>query len=288
MKYYIHVACFGTFQHANCILILACRISTCGFKGIFTSDGLLYVANLLCLQFFSFCHAEKCLLYSMRLWGHNTNSLHVASGTIYNEVKLFCMIEWLMWTKKSKEVWIIHVFFFFCLAVINSNEEYTIFSNWIYFWQIIVWKLVHQSNVASSASSVEVCNHHDSSCSKDNRPCEKQYMAITLSRLIGHEGSIFRIAWSPDGSKLTSVSDDRRWVSFLLHSSLIYSFHCWCSISFFTLALIIDLFLMNVGGSSLIYSFQLWCSIILCTLALITTTINFLFSLLEQCSCLDD
>eukprot|EP00268_Persea_americana_P040412 TRINITY_DN4014_c1_g1_i13.p1 TRINITY_DN4014_c1_g1~~TRINITY_DN4014_c1_g1_i13.p1 ORF type:complete len:1209 (+),score=238.90 TRINITY_DN4014_c1_g1_i13:677-4303(+) len=95
----------------------------------------------------------------MRLWGHNTNSLHVASGTIYNE--------------------------------------------------IIVWKLVHQSNVASSASSVEVCNHHDSSCSKDNRPCEKQYMAITLSRLIGHEGSIFRIAWSPDGSKLTSVSDDR-------------------------------------------------------------------------------
>lgn len=43
-------------------------------------------------NFFSFCRAEKCLLYSMRLWGHNTNSFHVASGTIYNEVKLFCMI----------------------------------------------------------------------------------------------------------------------------------------------------------------------------------------------------
>lgn len=123
--------------------------------------------NSLCLWDVSRCHlvlevqcAEKCLLYSMRLWGHNTNSLHVASGTIYNE--------------------------------------------------IIVWKLVHRSIVPSSASSEEVCNHHDSSCSKDNRPCEKPYMAITLSRLIGHEGSIFRIAWSPDGSKLTSVSDDRR------------------------------------------------------------------------------
>lgn len=177
---------------------------------------------------------------------------------------------------------------FFCLAVINSNEESTMFSNWIYFWQIIVWKLVHQSNVPSSASSVEVCNHHDSSCSKDNRPCEKQYMAITLSRLIGHEGSIFRIAWSPDGSKLTSVSDDRRWVSFLLHSSSIYSFHCWCSISFFYLSfnnwsvsdehrcVFLDLFF-----SSLMFYYSLYFSFN-------NDNKKFLVSLLEQCSCLDD
>lgn len=89
---------------------------------------------------------------------------------------------------------------------------YTISSNFC-FWQIIVWKLVHRSHVPSSASSVEISNHHDSSCCEDNWPCEKQYIAITLSRLIGHEGSIFRMAWAPDGSKLISVSDDRRWVS---------------------------------------------------------------------------
>lgn len=37
--------------------------------------------------------------------------------------------------------------------------------------------------------------------------------ALHLGTLVGHNGSIFRIAWSSDGSKLLSVSDDRRWVS---------------------------------------------------------------------------
>lgn len=36
------------------------------------------------------------------------------------------------------------------------------------------------------------------------------YEALHMCRLVGHEGSIFRIAWSSDGSKLVSVSDDRR------------------------------------------------------------------------------
>lgn len=35
-----------------------------------------------------------------------------------------------------------------------------------------------------------------------------QYEAIHISRLVAHEGSILRIAWSSDGSKLVSVSDD--------------------------------------------------------------------------------
>lgn len=37
-----------------------------------------------------------------------------------------------------------------------------------------------------------------------------QYCASHMLRLAGHEGSIFRIVWSFDGSKLVSVSDDRR------------------------------------------------------------------------------
>lgn len=37
----------------------------------------------------------------------------------------------------------------------------------------------------------------------------QQHKSAHMCRLIGHEGSIFRIAWSSDGSKLVSVSDDR-------------------------------------------------------------------------------
>lgn len=56
-------------------------------------------------------------------------------------------------------------------------------------WQIIVWR----------AAGVDGAN-------LDNG----RYSASPMRRLIGHEGSIFRIVWSLDGSKLVSVSDDRR------------------------------------------------------------------------------
>lgn len=36
------------------------------------------------------------------------------------------------------------------------------------------------------------------------------FEAVHICKLAGHEGSIFRIAWSSDGRKLVSVSDDRR------------------------------------------------------------------------------
>ncbi|KAJ0975412.1 hypothetical protein J5N97_017377 [Dioscorea zingiberensis] len=43
---------------------------------------------------------------------------------------------------------------------------------------------------------------------KDAELPQQQYSVVHLFRLTGHEGSIFRIAWSSDGSKLMSVSDD--------------------------------------------------------------------------------
>ncbi|XP_043725320.1 uncharacterized protein LOC122671907 isoform X2 [Telopea speciosissima] len=102
---------------------------------------------------------ERSLLYSMRLWGSNLKTLHVASGTIYNE--------------------------------------------------IIIWKLVPQGYYPSSGSPVKDSNDHSGPLCNDIQFNDQQYEAICLSRLIGHEGSIFRIAWSSDGSKLMSVSDDR-------------------------------------------------------------------------------
>ncbi|KQK24040.1 uncharacterized protein LOC100829848 [Brachypodium distachyon] len=99
---------------------------------------------------------EKCLLYSMRMWGDSVKSLLVASGTILNE--------------------------------------------------ILIWKLVPQTSTSSLLCSFDVDapgaeNHENVQFS------DKQYMAVHLGRQ--HEGSIFRIAWSSDGSKFMSVSDDR-------------------------------------------------------------------------------
>ncbi|KAF3504368.1 hypothetical protein F2Q69_00039460 [Brassica cretica] len=81
---------------------------------------------------------ERCLLYTMRLWGSSISTLRIASGTIFNE--------------------------------------------------IIVWK----------AAGLDGDNLGNG-----------QYCASHMLRLAGHEGSIFRIVWSLDGSKLVSVSDDR-------------------------------------------------------------------------------
>ncbi|GFZ04476.1 transducin family protein [Actinidia rufa] len=101
---------------------------------------------------------DRCLLYSMRLWGDKVEALLIASGTIYNE--------------------------------------------------IIVWKVVPR-NHASLRSPVK--DHVDliSSFDKGFQFYSQQYEVVHIGRLIGHEGSIFRIAWSSDGSKLISVSDDR-------------------------------------------------------------------------------
>nr|XP_043621149.1 WD repeat-containing protein 6 [Erigeron canadensis] len=90
---------------------------------------------------------DKCLLYTMRMWGEKIDSLHVACGTIFNE--------------------------------------------------IIVWKVVPalDSPLKDNGLLTPVCKH--------------QYEAVSVCRLAGHEGSIFRITWSLDGSKLVSVSDDR-------------------------------------------------------------------------------
>ncbi|KAK2364819.1 notchless protein [Trifolium repens] len=96
----------------------------------------------------------QCLLYTMRLWGHNLDVLRIASGTIFNE--------------------------------------------------IVVWKVAPQHD--KSSRTPEDHDHQGSSCSslKDNL-----YEAFHICKLVGHEGSIFRIAWSSCGSKLVSVSDDR-------------------------------------------------------------------------------
>ncbi|KAI0504458.1 hypothetical protein KFK09_015410 [Dendrobium nobile] len=101
--------------------------------------------------------AERCLLYSMRIWGEGLETLRLASGTIYNEV--------IVWRPSCHDL---H-------ASVESLEPIT------------------------------ECTIHD----KATQNGYQQFLPIYLSRLTGHEGSISRISWSIDGSKLVSVSDDR-------------------------------------------------------------------------------
>ncbi|CAH1434212.1 unnamed protein product [Lactuca virosa] len=111
------------------------------FLAIGCTDNTLYFWDTLTSTIsFQVSSPDRCLLYTMRIWGHKIDSLHVASGTIYN--------------------------------------------------QIIVWKVVDTLPMGSKSKTAE-------------------YKAVPVCRLGGHEGSIFRITWSLDGSKLVSVSDDR-------------------------------------------------------------------------------
>ncbi|KAL6968707.1 hypothetical protein U1Q18_034501 [Sarracenia purpurea var. burkii] len=74
--------------------------------------------------------------------------------------------------------------------------------------QIIVWKLA-LSNQASLISPVQDRVNPISSFDESFQLHSQQYEAVHICRLVGHEGSIFRITWSFDGSKLISASDDR-------------------------------------------------------------------------------
>ncbi|KAK1277498.1 hypothetical protein QJS04_geneDACA015818 [Acorus gramineus] len=89
----------------------------------------------------------------------------------------------------------------------DDVEELRVASGTIYN-EIIIWKLARQGNISSTSSS-KVTDNSNSPGSKDTQFLGQQYSAINLSKLIGHEGSIFRIVWSSDGSKIVSVSDDR-------------------------------------------------------------------------------
>ncbi|CAK9145270.1 unnamed protein product [Ilex paraguariensis] len=128
------------------------------YLAIGCSDNSVCFWNILRSDFiFEVRCSEKCLLYSMRMWGDEVEALRVASGTIYNEV--------------------------------------------------IVWKVVRQNHAPFVESAVKHLMNPTSEEGEDLPG--QQYEALHICKMLGHEGSIFRIAWSSNGSKLASVSDDR-------------------------------------------------------------------------------
>ncbi|KAI3981305.1 hypothetical protein MKX01_004569, partial [Papaver californicum] len=75
--------------------------------------------------------------------------------------------------------------------------------------EVIVWKLLPQNYTSLSSDSMEEPDMVSISLCSNTEFNGQQYAATCMSKLAGHEGSIFRIAWSSDGLKLMSVSDDR-------------------------------------------------------------------------------
>ncbi|XP_050262382.1 uncharacterized protein LOC126706855 isoform X4 [Quercus robur] len=75
-------------------------------------------------------------------------------------------------------------------------------------FKILVWKVVPKYNAPSSTSPME--DHIDQSYPFSNHILfhYQQFEAVHMDKLAGHEGSLFRITWSSDGSNLVSVSDD--------------------------------------------------------------------------------
>ncbi|XP_057964983.1 uncharacterized protein LOC131155691 isoform X1 [Malania oleifera] len=140
--------CITSLREGRCFLAVGCSDNSVGLWDIQRSCVILEAR----------C-PERCLLYSMRLWGEELEALCIASGTIYNE--------------------------------------------------IIVWKLVPQTCGPYSANLMKDQAYPCSSFENTLQRHGQQYEAVCIHRLAGHEGSIFRIAWSSNGSKLISVSDDR-------------------------------------------------------------------------------
>ncbi|KAM0015733.1 putative transcription factor WD40-like family [Helianthus debilis subsp. tardiflorus] len=122
------------------------------FIAIGCTDNSVYFLDMLTSTVsYQVSSPDRCLLYTMRMWGDKIDSIRVASGTIFNE--------------------------------------------------IIVWKVV--------CGCYTPCLDNSPSKESDNHICNRKYKAVPVCRLAGHKGSIFRITWSLDGSKLVSVSDDR-------------------------------------------------------------------------------
>ncbi|XP_047083336.1 WD repeat-containing protein 6-like [Lolium rigidum] len=137
----------------------ACFLEVDGLLAIGLSDNSVALWDLTDHAFVTRVNSpEKCLLYSMRMWGDSVKSLLVASGTILNEILI---------------------------------------------WKLVPWTL----------SSSLLCTDEVGAPSVENREnvhfTGNRYMAVHIGRLKEHEGSIFRISWSSDGSKFMSVSDDR-------------------------------------------------------------------------------
>lgn len=91
----------------------------------------------------------------------------------------------------------------YCMRLWGNNLKSLQIASGTIFNEIIIWTVTSQTSPVNDHTRSDIffsdsSDHHG-----------LQYNAVHICTLAGHEGSIFRIMWSSDGSKLISASDDR-------------------------------------------------------------------------------
>ncbi|XP_027351575.1 uncharacterized protein LOC113862665 isoform X2 [Abrus precatorius] len=143
------------------------------------------------------CFLKGCLPHSnvesqFLAVGCSDNSVHVWDACNSNTVlKVQSPVRCLLY---SMRLW-------------GRNLEVLRIASGTIFNEIIVWKVAPQHNKSSRSREDQDC--WSISSSNFCQLKDQLYEAVHVCKLVGHEGSIFRIAWSSCGAKLVSVSDDR-------------------------------------------------------------------------------
>ncbi|XP_073147643.1 uncharacterized protein [Henckelia pumila] len=93
----------------------------------------------------------------------------------------------------------------YSMRMMGNEIESLLIASGTIFNEIIVWKVVCKKYATIHGDSAKDLARID----EDFLIHGVEYEDYLVSRLIGHEGSIFRLAWFSNGLKLVSVSDDR-------------------------------------------------------------------------------
>ncbi|OVA13542.1 WD40 repeat [Macleaya cordata] len=148
---------------------------------------------------------DVCFLKEDKVTSENNSSSHLVVGLSNNSVCLWDISR----STIVLEVTCPERTLLYSMRLWGDNIKALRVASGTIYNEVIIWKLLFHRHASSSTNSMEDSSMVSSSLCNNTQLHGQQYEAICLSRLAGHEGSIFRIAWSSNGLNLMSVSDDR-------------------------------------------------------------------------------
>ncbi|KAK6118147.1 hypothetical protein DH2020_048131 [Rehmannia glutinosa] len=164
-----------------------------------------------------FLDVKLTLIHSLPKFGHwvldvcflkdgttsSEDACYLAIGCSDNSVYFWDILGYNMFSEvKSAEKCLLY-----SMRMLGNEIESLRIASGTIFNEIVVWKVVRQDHATILGSHEE--DHGRLTSDKDCLLPGSKYKDALISRLVGHEGSIFRIAWFSNGLKLVSVSDDR-------------------------------------------------------------------------------
>ncbi|KAI3449343.1 hypothetical protein Pfo_006008 [Paulownia fortunei] len=160
---------------------------------------------------------ELTLIYSLPKFGHwvldvcflkdgatsSEDACYLAIGCSDNSVCFWDILRYNMFSEvKCAERCLLY-----SMSMLGNEIDSLRIASGTIFNEIVVWKVVFQNHATIPGSHVE--DHVPVTSDENFLLPGPKYKDVLISRLVGHEGSIFRIAWFSNGLKLVSVSDDR-------------------------------------------------------------------------------